>query len=92
MKFGANGFEVVEFKITQNPKLHPPIPNLGPRCEASGKTIVLLRLGPRCEDSGKTIVLLRLGSRVEARNETRNSPCGERGVWVLVSKQTVEHP
>ncbi|GBM01180.1 hypothetical protein AVEN_183638-1 [Araneus ventricosus] len=25
MKFGTNGFEVVEFKITQNPKLHPPI-------------------------------------------------------------------
>ncbi|GBL95660.1 hypothetical protein AVEN_24859-1 [Araneus ventricosus] len=26
MKFGANGFEVVEFKRTRNPKLHPPIP------------------------------------------------------------------
>ncbi|GBN37102.1 hypothetical protein AVEN_208324-1 [Araneus ventricosus] len=26
MKFRANGFEVVEFKRTQNPKLHPPIP------------------------------------------------------------------
>ncbi|GBN77284.1 hypothetical protein AVEN_160855-1 [Araneus ventricosus] len=26
MKFGTNGFEVVEFKRTQNPKLHPPIP------------------------------------------------------------------
>ncbi|GBM89846.1 hypothetical protein AVEN_107949-1 [Araneus ventricosus] len=32
-------------------------------------------LGPRCEASGKTIVLLRLEPRVEARNETRNLPC-----------------
>ncbi|GBM47386.1 hypothetical protein AVEN_39934-1 [Araneus ventricosus] len=27
MKFGANGFEVVEFERIQNPKLHPLIPN-----------------------------------------------------------------
>ncbi|GBM45114.1 hypothetical protein AVEN_251840-1 [Araneus ventricosus] len=26
MKFGANGLEVVEFRRTQHPKLHPPIP------------------------------------------------------------------
>ncbi|GBL84972.1 hypothetical protein AVEN_42225-1 [Araneus ventricosus] len=47
-------------KELQNPKLHPHS-NLGPRCEASGKTIVLPRLGP-C---------------VEARNETRSPSCGE---------------
>ncbi|GBL94195.1 hypothetical protein AVEN_163517-1 [Araneus ventricosus] len=39
-------------------------------------------LGSRCEASGKTIVLIRLGPRVEARNETRNPPCGGRGVWL----------
>ncbi|GBM07226.1 hypothetical protein AVEN_25483-1 [Araneus ventricosus] len=26
MKSGSNGLEVVEFRRTQNPKLHPPIP------------------------------------------------------------------
>ncbi|GBM18390.1 hypothetical protein AVEN_72733-1 [Araneus ventricosus] len=26
MKFGANGFEVMEFQRTQSPKRHPPIP------------------------------------------------------------------
>ncbi|GBM93157.1 hypothetical protein AVEN_169307-1 [Araneus ventricosus] len=39
-------------------------------------------LEPRREASGKTIVLPRLGPRVEARNETRNLPCGGRGVWL----------
>ncbi|GBO03957.1 hypothetical protein AVEN_250178-1 [Araneus ventricosus] len=56
--------------------------NLGPRCEARGKTIVLPRLGPRVEARGKTIVLPRLGPCVEARNEIRNRPCGGRGEWV----------
>ncbi|GBN66514.1 hypothetical protein AVEN_260363-1, partial [Araneus ventricosus] len=37
-------------------------------------------LGPRCEASGETILLPRLGPRVEARNETRNPPCGGREV------------
>ncbi|GBN07946.1 hypothetical protein AVEN_10116-1 [Araneus ventricosus] len=27
MKSGANGLKVMEFQRTQNPKLHPPIPN-----------------------------------------------------------------
>ncbi|GBM38253.1 hypothetical protein AVEN_47346-1 [Araneus ventricosus] len=35
--------------------------------------------GPRCEASGKTIVLPRLGPHVEGRNGTRNPPCGGRG-------------
>ncbi|GBO07217.1 hypothetical protein AVEN_38913-1 [Araneus ventricosus] len=56
--------------------------NLGPRSEASGKTIFLPRLGPRSEASGKTIFLPRLGPRVEARNESRNPPCGGREVLV----------
>ncbi|GBN55341.1 hypothetical protein AVEN_128394-1 [Araneus ventricosus] len=63
MKFGANGLEVVEFQRTLNPKLHPPDSNLGPLCEGSGRTKDLPTLGPR----------------VEARNETRNPPCGGGG-------------
>ncbi|GBN23033.1 hypothetical protein AVEN_5424-1 [Araneus ventricosus] len=57
-------------------------------------------LGPRCESSWKTIVLLRLGPSVEARNETRIPPYGGRGelsgrnsaTLNLDSKQTLEHP
>ncbi|GBM49780.1 hypothetical protein AVEN_60510-1 [Araneus ventricosus] len=33
-------------------------------------------LGPRCEGSGRTKDLPTLGPQVEARNETRNPPCG----------------
>ncbi|GBN68640.1 hypothetical protein AVEN_136495-1 [Araneus ventricosus] len=39
-------------------------------------------LGPRCKARGRTIVLPRLGPRVEARNGTRNPPCGGRGEWM----------
>ncbi|GBO16586.1 hypothetical protein AVEN_107670-1 [Araneus ventricosus] len=57
-------------------------------------------LGPRCEGRGTTKDLPRLGHRVEARNETRNPPCGGGGLkggrnsatLNLVSKQTLEHP
>ncbi|GBM25850.1 hypothetical protein AVEN_151325-1 [Araneus ventricosus] len=63
------------------PKLHPS--NLGPRCEASGRTKDLPTLAPR----------------IEARNEIRNPPCrgggvkGERNSVILnlVSKQTLGH-
>ncbi|GBN09091.1 hypothetical protein AVEN_32561-1 [Araneus ventricosus] len=56
--------------------------DLGPRCAASEKIIVLPRLGPRCSVSEKIIVLPRLGPRVEARKETRNLTYRGRGVWV----------
>ncbi|GBO05134.1 hypothetical protein AVEN_169618-1 [Araneus ventricosus] len=59
MKFGANELEVMEFQRTQNPNPFADS-NLGPRCEASGKTIILPRLAPR----------------VEAINETRIPSCG----------------
>ncbi|GBM77861.1 hypothetical protein AVEN_24613-1 [Araneus ventricosus] len=34
--------------------------------------------GSRCEDSGRTKDLPTLGPRFEARNKTRNLPCGGR--------------
>ncbi|GBM68198.1 hypothetical protein AVEN_22016-1 [Araneus ventricosus] len=83
-KFGANEFEVVEIQKNSKSKTPSANSNLGPRCEASRRTKDLPTLAPR----------------VEARNETRNSPCGGGGVKSerncatsnLVSKQTLEHP
>ncbi|GBM74224.1 hypothetical protein AVEN_187918-1 [Araneus ventricosus] len=50
MKFGTNGFEVVEFKRTQNPKRHPPIPIWDLDARLAGKP----RLGPRVEVRNET--------------------------------------
>ncbi|GBN68569.1 hypothetical protein AVEN_102488-1 [Araneus ventricosus] len=79
MKFRANGFEEVEFKRTQNPKLHPPIPiwDLDARLrenivlpnwdldEVENNSSARLGLDARVE----TIVLLTLGPRCEASRE-----------------------
>ncbi|GBN65344.1 hypothetical protein AVEN_25054-1, partial [Araneus ventricosus] len=46
MKYGANGFEVVEFKIQNSTR---PDCNLGPRCEASWRVKGLPTLAPRVE-------------------------------------------
>ncbi|GBM41379.1 hypothetical protein AVEN_62674-1 [Araneus ventricosus] len=69
MKFGAKGLKVVEFKRTQNPKLHPDS-NLGPRCEASRRPKDLPILGPRVEGRNETRNLPCRGGGVKNR---RNS-------------------
>ncbi|GBM09579.1 hypothetical protein AVEN_29431-1 [Araneus ventricosus] len=85
-KTHRQGLKPMKFGILTNSKSKTPSAdsNLGPRCEASGKTIVLPRLGPR----------------VETRNETRNPPCARKrsvggrnsATLNLVSEQTLEHP
>ncbi|GBM28128.1 hypothetical protein AVEN_224187-1 [Araneus ventricosus] len=60
-----SGMAMLEFKRTQNPTLHAPIPILGPRLEGSGTSKDLPTLRPHVED----------------RNETRNLRVGEEEGW-----------
>ncbi|GBO40377.1 hypothetical protein AVEN_70518-1 [Araneus ventricosus] len=54
---------------------------------------------PLCEGNGETKDLPTMAPRVEARNETRNLPCGRKrslggrnsATLNFVSKQTLEH-
>ncbi|GBM88345.1 hypothetical protein AVEN_17677-1 [Araneus ventricosus] len=64
IKFGANGFEVVEFKRNQNPKLRPPIPIWG--------------LDARVEVKQYYCLDWDLASRLKMKLEI--PPCGGRGV------------
>ncbi|GBO03687.1 hypothetical protein AVEN_85882-1 [Araneus ventricosus] len=83
MKFGANGLEVVEFKRTQNPKLHPPIP--------------IWDLDVRLAGEQRICLHWHLASRLEMKfgiPRVGEEEIGERNsaTFNLASKQTLKRP
>ncbi|GBM29889.1 hypothetical protein AVEN_246453-1 [Araneus ventricosus] len=83
MEFLEHGKEKPIFNVENLSNLEQMIRNDGIPKDLKSKTQSAdSNFRPRCEDSDKTKDLPTLVPRVEARNETRNSPCGGRGAWM----------
>ncbi|GBO41688.1 hypothetical protein AVEN_270292-1 [Araneus ventricosus] len=83
MEFLTHGKEEPIVKVENLSNLEQMIRNGGIQKNSKSKTQSAdYNLRPRCEGSGKTKDLTTLAPRTEARNETRNPPCGGRGVRV----------
>ncbi|GBN49839.1 hypothetical protein AVEN_241936-1 [Araneus ventricosus] len=83
MKFEANGLEVLEFQLTQNPKLHPPIPVW----DLDARVVVKQRICLHWDLASRLEMKLEI-PRVEEKEVGRKNSA----TLNLVSKQTLDHP